>query len=302
MYRGSNFLLQKDYKIHTYAIKALLQDKYDSLWQVTPQSFAQDKSMPDLIIDVRQEVTKAYMENIYEVNGKKKVVNVSDTLASKILLGTMGCIPAYDRYFIAGLRTLNFNNLSLSANSVREIMEFYSANAEEFCAVQENIETKGFHYPMMKLLDMYFWQVGFNAAGNVGKDLVPDENRTIKKIKTHKMVVRKENSEVPSIIKMVIELVNGWEGDSITFNEILQNIKARYGDVNAETLKRQVYACTVNQPARVNWYPNKRERIANSEYDLLYTIGPSQFEKYDPQKHGVWEIRKISERLQVSRR
>ena len=32
MYRGSSFLLQRDYKVHKPVIKILLEDKYNSLW------------------------------------------------------------------------------------------------------------------------------------------------------------------------------------------------------------------------------------------------------------------------------
>jgi len=65
-----------------------------------------------MVINAREEVAAVYSKNIVEVNGRNTEVNVTDTLATKIMLGTMGCIPAYDRYFIAGLRTMNFSHIS----------------------------------------------------------------------------------------------------------------------------------------------------------------------------------------------
>ena len=57
MYRGSLFLLQKDYKVHIPVVK-------------------------------EQELKN----------------QLSFTLITKILMGTLGCVPAYDRYFIAGIK------------------------------------------------------------------------------------------------------------------------------------------------------------------------------------------------------
>lgn len=216
MYRGSSFLLQKDYKVHSYVVKALLQDKYEILWDVTPESLKYEDNLPDMVINAREEVAAVYSKNIVEVNGRNTEVNVTDTLATKIMLGTMGCIPAYDRYFIAGLRTMNFSHISFNIKSIQELFEFYYENIKEFEKIQDRIEAMGFRYPMMKLLDMFFWQVGFNAEEK--RKQVSPLNRKENSLNTNSGNVNFNiESPTPSVISMVIGLINEWQGGTITF-------------------------------------------------------------------------------------
>ena len=110
MYRGSSFLLGYDYKIHKPVVELLF--KYKSLWDI---KIEKDKDQDlnwfytDLfnLIDEIKEYYSKKRELIKKENSPKK--EISDTLVSKILLGTIGCIPAYDRYFISGIS--NSNNL-----------------------------------------------------------------------------------------------------------------------------------------------------------------------------------------------
>jgi hypothetical protein len=110
------------------------------------------------------EVKKWYASNIQRVNKKKREVNVTDTLATKILLGTLGCIPAYDRYFIDGLRASKISFSRLTIGNFMRVVDYYRKNHLQFDAAQNNIQGKcGIRYPSMKLVDMYFWQIGFEA-------------------------------------------------------------------------------------------------------------------------------------------
>lgn len=56
MYRGSGFLLQKDYKIHKYAVKALLQPKYDSLWDIDFGTLQKYDGFIDLIFELKKHL------------------------------------------------------------------------------------------------------------------------------------------------------------------------------------------------------------------------------------------------------
>ena len=93
---------------------------------------------------------------------------MSDTLATKIILATLGCTPAYDWYFIEGLRTRNIRFSEFSAKHFRTLCEFYRENAEEFKDVQRQIQEGGMRYPIMRLVDMYFWEVGRRMAEKDG--------------------------------------------------------------------------------------------------------------------------------------
>ncbi len=103
MYRGSSFLLQKDYKIHVPVVEKLLNKKYDSLMGINCSELKNEVNQKKLI------ELNAFMSKYYDVirrNVKEKDLknNLSYTLITKILMGTMGCVPAYDRYFLLASR------------------------------------------------------------------------------------------------------------------------------------------------------------------------------------------------------
>jgi hypothetical protein len=154
MYRGSTFLLQKDYKIHYPVIIALLDPAFSVLWDINfDNSNSVEIALP-LIFKLKGKIVHAYKNNIKFVNGKLKSVEVSDTLVTKILLGTMGCVPAYDTLFKSGLRKERMNQ-SFSKSSILGLINFYYLHRDEFELVQlEN------YFPIMKLIDMYFWERG----------------------------------------------------------------------------------------------------------------------------------------------
>lgn len=149
MYRGSSFLLQNDYKIHIPIIKLLMDSKYDPLCAVTADKLLQTE-IQDLSIDLKERMTLSY--------GQK----ITDTLATKILLGTLGCSPAYDRYFNYGIRKYNIAPAILNKDSLRGIASFYLDNYEELELIRSRINSSGLIYPQMKIVDMCFWQVGFD--------------------------------------------------------------------------------------------------------------------------------------------
>ena len=86
--------------------------------------------------------------------------DVTDTLVTKILMGTLGCIPAYDRYFIEGVKegTKKTNGLKyhkLKEDNFKNLLGWCNNHADELNAVSKEIE-----YPVMKIVDMYFWRLG----------------------------------------------------------------------------------------------------------------------------------------------
>ena len=72
MYRGSSFLLQKDYRVHIPVVSEILSNKYANYYD-----------------GIRRKVKGSALKN-----------NLSETLITKILMGTLGCVPEYDRYFV----------------------------------------------------------------------------------------------------------------------------------------------------------------------------------------------------------
>jgi hypothetical protein len=159
MLRGSSFLFAKDYLIHTYFLKDVVADKtnicyfaHESKRYLEPQDF--------MGIDELIGKTKlAYSKNIKSVNGGLQEIHVTDTLASKILLGVYGNVPAYDRYFKEALSLFAIRT-SFDEQSLLQLVDFYKDHFTEFDSFRTNYRTEYFYYPPMKLIDMFFFQIG----------------------------------------------------------------------------------------------------------------------------------------------
>lgn len=81
-----------------------------------------------------------------------------------MLLGTMGCVPAYDEYFKRGVGKHKIAAQLLGKSSLKGLAEYYNENIIELERVRKEIsETRGVEYPQMKILDMAFWQLGFDS-------------------------------------------------------------------------------------------------------------------------------------------
>lgn len=94
----------------------------------------------------------------------------------------------------------------------------------------------------------------------------------------------------PYVWQMIKEAIKDLNGKA-TYSEIKDWIHKRYEDVNENTINAQIIVCTVNHPSRRHYPQNKKSRIANSKYDFLYTTGHGTVVKYEPEEHGIWEIR-----------
>ena len=168
MYRGSSYLLWKDYKIHEDLIDLLKQRNMISYkLDLTKEN---DSKNIEVIMESIKIVKEYYANKIKCVNGKEKEVRPSITLASKVLLGINACIPAFDRFFITGMK---INNLGGSINSatLQNILNYYRNNQSEFdCSCKYIKKHSGIDYPPMKLVDMYFWEIGRKEEERIKKE------------------------------------------------------------------------------------------------------------------------------------
>lgn len=160
MYRGSSFLLQKDYRIHIPVVKELLDEKYNSLAGIDCAAFRVESNQKSLQ-EISSFLDKYYDRIRQEVKEQELKNQLSHTLITKILMGTLGCVPAYDRYFIAGIKSQKVAAGNYSISSVMQLAEFYENNTERLESIRENMKVNDMAYPQMKVLDMGFWQVGF---------------------------------------------------------------------------------------------------------------------------------------------
>lgn len=129
------------------------------------------------IIDIYKDLSKIIGE--ISVNSVKVGVSATPTLVTKIMLGTLGCVPALDRYFIDGLfKTTGEKIWSLTDKSLECIQDFYKSsptypakNTVMDTATSINPNTKikvidfdgnetEIFYPRAKVLDM----IGFSLS------------------------------------------------------------------------------------------------------------------------------------------
>jgi hypothetical protein len=162
MYRGSSGLLQKNHLIHKGAVDIVFSRTNQKL-KCSENNEVCRENVKD-ILKIKDEMAK-YYNSIYFTKGadKPKPISPTDTLLSKIMLGTLGCVPAYDRYFIDGLKEMKMQHRGFNESSLSELFNFIGNNKNEITQVQKLIKTKTQrHYPLMKILDMYFWQIGYD--------------------------------------------------------------------------------------------------------------------------------------------
>ena len=173
MYRGSSFLLKRDYKAHKIAVKAILSLPADSiLWDYQPTKENIDEANA-LLFDkggIYWKIKDSYGSDV-----------PSEILVTKILLGTLGCIPAFDRLFKKGIS--QFDGAVSFEGKEYSLTQRLESASKNFCAtdsfralaalaakyseafkIQSDI-----YYPPMRCMDMYFWQIGADLSLNKEK-------------------------------------------------------------------------------------------------------------------------------------
>jgi len=163
MYRGSSFLLQKDYKVLVPIVEEILKPEYGCLFGVA-------------CADLRESEVQVMLKNVYdyiaaqfgpirnEVAGREVPTPVSPVLITKILMGTLGCVPAYDRFFQDGAKYLGLEHNSYKENSLLELADIYEAHNDRLEEARRGMRVGDLIYPQMKVLDMGFWQIGFEKS------------------------------------------------------------------------------------------------------------------------------------------
>lgn len=82
------------------------------------------------------------------VREKECVAAVSNTLVTKILLGTLGCVPAYDRFFIGGVKYTSISTGIYGIWSILKLADYYEDNTKQLEEVRgEMLINKILPYP-----------------------------------------------------------------------------------------------------------------------------------------------------------
>ena len=168
MYRGSSFLLQKDYKVLVPVVEEILKPEYDCLLGLA----CTDLRNSDVRAQLKKlcdDIAEHFGPIRDEVAGRKVTTSVSPVLITKILMGTLGCVPAYDRFFQDGVATYKVTTQEYSLESVRKLAKFYEAHNDRLEEARRGMQCEDLIYPQMKLLDMGFWQIGFERDAGDAK-------------------------------------------------------------------------------------------------------------------------------------
>lgn len=165
MYRGSSFLLQKDYKVHIPLVQELLKEMYNPLMGIECSELKKESNQ-QLLVKLNIFMSDYYDKIRREVKGEALRNQLSYTLITKILMGTLGCTPAYDRYFTVGVKKTKVAIGNYNLKSVLQLVDFYEKNADRLEPVRDTMKAHNLPYPQMKMLDMGFWQIGFDLDTN----------------------------------------------------------------------------------------------------------------------------------------
>lgn len=161
MYRGSSFLLQRSYTIHVAVVERLTSPELSALWDTDVGTDVSDAALVPTILFAVDTVREAYAP----------FGAATDTLVTKVILGTLGCLPAVDRFFVDGFKKSGNKYSYLNGLFVERVISFCSKCGSGLRVEQDRIErVSGVRYPLMKLVDMYFWEIGYEAALAAGAD------------------------------------------------------------------------------------------------------------------------------------
>ena len=172
MFRNS-FLMETDYYFYVPIIKTLIQEKYDALWESDVWNDEKQNELQknlSLLFELEEDlrdVLKKEKQHIHKGKTNEKAWNTSETLITKIIMGTMSCVPAYDRYFKEGLKKISPSRGSTSFNkkSFEALLELSKKEPlNEIYTSSIRIGETERNYPPMKLLDLYFWLRGYNNS------------------------------------------------------------------------------------------------------------------------------------------
>lgn len=156
----NSFLMQKDYKIHADVVRLIYQPEWDDLWDLSPEKLSQEY-YADRIMKLSESITEAYVASGAGIP--------TDTLLTKILLGTVGCVPAYDRYFKKALADTGAAPQVFSAKFIRTLGNLYLDHEDEFEKLRKHCGSR-IEYPAAKILDMCFFEYGFQRDESSQED------------------------------------------------------------------------------------------------------------------------------------
>ncbi len=146
MLRGSSQLLQRSLRTFVPVIEVIANSPSE-IWETDANLYGDGKCVA--VFETARQIKTALSNS------------ATDTLVTKIMLGTFGCVPAFDAYFRKG-----FGAWAFGPKALRGIGQFYGDHSE---VIERNrVETLDFGtgmptgrlYTRAKVIDMIFFVAG----------------------------------------------------------------------------------------------------------------------------------------------
>ena len=147
----------------TPIVEKILKPEYDCLFGLACTDL-RESEVQDSLEKLYKFIAEHFGPIRDEVAGRKVPSSVSPVLITKILMGTLGCVPAYDRFFVDGIKKYKVTTQEYSQNSLLKLVGFYEEHNDRLEEARRGMRVGDLIYPQMKLLDMGFWQIGFKKS------------------------------------------------------------------------------------------------------------------------------------------
>ena len=256
-------------------------------------------------IDIISELRKYELEKLSDLNqihdqvllifnllnvmvSKAKLVSVSKALAHFL----PDLIPPMDNQ---NVYTFFYDDKSFPSNPKAEAKKFWEI-LEKFHYIQKKVglskknhKFEGFNTSVPKMIDNAIWGFIYEQKLKIKSTL---DNKAPNKLE------KEYKANIP-VWTMIANVINDL-GKEFTNQDIINAVINKYSDVNKNTLQRNIYLLTVNNPLRIHWGYNQKVRIANSKYDLLFKNEKNKLEIYNPEKNGIWEIIRVGNKFNIN--
>ena len=147
MFRNSK-LMQHNFLIHKGVIGIIYDSQYNNLWNANNTPWNANATT---IANNAQLIMNlvAAIRTYYKDNG----ISATDTLVSKVILGTICCIPAFDTKVKKTLKGLGISQ-TINVQSIQGICNIYLNNTNLF----NPLNTPMKYVPFAKMIDFCLWQ------------------------------------------------------------------------------------------------------------------------------------------------
>ncbi|MHB8626645.1 MAG: hypothetical protein ACYDBJ_05405 [Aggregatilineales bacterium] len=173
MLRGSSFLLKgSSLAVFKRVIEAIANAE-PLIWELDVDKY--EAPAIEAILDFGKRLAIAFHPH---------ETRVTDALKTKIVLGVFGNVPAFDSFFTGAFRAANSNKrVGFNRTALENVARFYNDHQsaiDSWCDRTTTLdfskgETTSRHYTRGKVIDMIFFQQGFDDANNGPIPNEPDE-------------------------------------------------------------------------------------------------------------------------------